>query len=285
MAELSQDYRKLVRTPWLWLGALALLFVIGELGFNIVEAAIGRYLVWHNPGREKIGRSWQEDQNRLLANTNLERLTQVRREQLSLIAGISKFEELVNFTASNARTELPPEQFGLIYRELPALFRPLLVPTGSMVSFNRERSVAQVTVNRYPDRLDLFLLDANREVLYQTSLPSDQLEMIVNHGKERQMDVRQVARFVSRVLSAADFFDVLDRKFYDERAEMIKELPVLTDPSTHLARVGFANRSTAGFVETAFALDDGRALIYYLPEEWTTDFIARVGAHASQNPL
>ncbi|MDZ7266388.1 MAG: hypothetical protein ONB48_04065 [candidate division KSB1 bacterium] len=285
MAEFLREYRRLVRTPRLWLAAIALLLVIGELSCNIVEAAIGRYLVWHNPGREKIGRSWQEEQNRLLANTNLERLTQVRREQLSLIAGLSKFEELVNFTAANARTELPPEQFGLIYRELPALFRPLLVPTGSMVSFNRERNVTQVTVNRYPDRLDLFLLDANHEVLFQSSLPADHIEMIVNHGKERQMDLRQVARFAGRVLRAADFFEVLDRKFYDERAEMIRELPVLTDPSTHIARVGFANRSTAGFVETAFALDDGRALIYYLPEEWTTDFIARAGEHANQNPF
>jgi hypothetical protein len=220
-----------------------------------------------------------------VANTNLEKITQVRREQLCLIAGISKFEELVNYTASSERTELPPEQFGLIYRELPAIFRPLLVPTGNMVSFNRERNVTTVTVNRYPDRLDLFLLDANNEVLYQTSLPNDQIEMIANHGKERQMDVRTVARFSGRVLNSADFFEVLDRKFYDERAEMIKELPVLTDPSTHIARAGFSNRVTAGFVETAFALDDGRAIIYYLPEEWTADFISKAGEHASQNPL
>lgn len=285
MSEITLEYRKHVRTTWLWVGSFALLILVGEAGFNLVERALGRYLVWHNTGREKIGRSWQEDQNRLVANTNLEKITQVRREQLSLIAGISKFEELVNFTAASARTELPPEQFGFIYRELPAIFRPLLVPTGNMVSFNRERNVTNVTINRHADRLDLFLLDANNTVLYQTSLPNDQIEMIANHGKERQIDVRTVARFSGRILNAREFFDVLDRKFYDERAEMIKELPVLTDPSTYLVRVGFSNRVTAGFVETAFALDDGRAIIYYLPEEWTTDFIMKAGEHASPNPL
>lgn len=285
MSEITLEYRKHVRTTWLWVGSFALLILVGEAGFNLVERALGRYLVWHNTGREKIGRSWQEDQNRLVANTNLEKITQVRREQLSLIAGISKFEELVNFTAASARTELPPEQFGFIYRELPAIFRPLLVPTGNMVSFNRERNVTNITINRHADRLDLFLLDANNTVLYQTSLPNDQIEMIVNHGKERQIDVRTVARFSGRILNAREFFDVLDRKFYDERAEMIKELPVLTDPSTYLVRVGFSNRVTAGFVETAFALDDGRAIIYYLPEEWTTDFIMKADEHASPNPL
>ena len=122
MTEITLEYRKHVRTTWLWVGSFALLILVGEAGFNLVERALGRYLVWHNTGREKIGRSWQEDQNRLVANTNLEKITQVRREQLSLIAGISKFEDLVYFTAASARTELPPEHSTPI---IPSCIKPL----------------------------------------------------------------------------------------------------------------------------------------------------------------
>jgi hypothetical protein len=45
--------------------------------------------------------------------------------------------------------------------------------------------------------------------------------------------------------------------------------------------VAFSREITTGFVETAFALDDARARIYYLPEEWTIPFVARARAYES----
>jgi len=248
-----------------------------------VEQAAGRYLVWQNPVRQKIGRSWQEDRGRLVASTRLEKLTRDVRQRMSAVESISSFDELVSYTESNSTILLPPAQFSLIYNELPEIFQPLLVPTSVLVVLRKDEKIANVLVNRYSDRLEINLLNAHDQIVHRVSLSNEQIEMIVNYGKERQMDVRTVDRFAERVISASEFLDILDRQFYDDRVNLIRALPVLTDLGTEWVRVAFANKINAGFVETAFALDDYTAIIYYLPEEWVIDFILRPREYEESN--
>ena len=81
------------------------------------------------------------------------------------------------------------------------------------------------------------------------------------------------------MLNAEEFYGLLDRMFYDDREQLIRSLPALTDLDKRIVRVAFGERITAGFVELAMALDDTRAVIYYLPEEWTIEFISRPRRH------
>ena len=275
MPDIRSEYRHFKRWQTRFIMAAMVSFLVAEGMFDIVERALGRYLVWQNTGRERIGRTWQEGENRLTANTQLEQITRTVRERLSAVEGISDFEELVEFVNSQSRVVLTPEQFNDLYQELSPIFRALVIPPEELMTLHHHQGLANIVVERQNEKLQFLLLNAGNQVIRRCELTKELTGMLVNHGKELALDVRTAERFSGHVLTAAEFFEVLDRQFVDDRDRWLEAVPVLTDVSATVERVAFANSITAGFVETAFALDNFRARVYYLPEEWTIDFIAR----------
>lgn len=275
MSSIRSEYRRFLRKPYLWIGAIVLLLLVAEMVFDIVERTLGQYMVWHNPGREKVGRSWKEGENRLIASTQLEQITRDVRERNTAMASITTMHDLLDFLNANGRAVLSPEQFGIIYQNLPEFFRPLLVPPDDLIAIHRQLTLTNVLAERSSERLELALLDHNNQAALRAELSNEQLEILANHGQELALDVRTAERFQEHQLNYSEFLEILDRKFVDDRTKILRELPVLTDLGVSIVRVAFARHSTAGFVETAFVLDDFHARIYYLPEEWTSDFTNR----------
>ncbi len=275
MSSLRSEYRRFVHKPYLWIGAVLLLLLVAEMSFDIIEHALGRYMVWHNPGREKIGRSWKEGENRLLASTQLEQITRDVRQRNTAMASITTFSDLLDFLNANGRAVLAPEQFGVLYQNLPEFFRPLVIPSEDLIAIHRQQPLSNVLVERSSDRMELALLDQNNQAAYRRTLSNEQLTVLANHGKEVALEAGSAERFQAAQFEYQDFLEALDRKFVDDRAKIMRELPVLTDLGVNVQRVAFSSRSVAGFVETAFVLDDFHARIYYLPEEWISDFTNR----------
>ena len=282
MSETLREYRRFTRKPLLVAGAVLAFLSAAEVGFNIVERAIGHYLVWQNSGRPKIGRTWQEGENRLVAHTKVEEITRTMRERVRALSSITTFDELMAFLNVNPGITLSPEQFGVVYQSLPEFFRPLIVPAEDLIKSAREQGLSEVLIERRQDKLEVVLVTTAKLAAYRSELSPEQVAMLANHGREVVLDVRSAPRFRDRLLTGPEFFEILDRLFVDDRTRMIRELPVLTDLGAPIVRVAFAREITAGFVETALALDDARARIYYLPEEWTIPFAAR--SHAYESP-
>ena len=283
MNDIRVEYRRFARRPLWWIGSLLALFFIAELGFDVTERAIGQYLYWHNPGRQRIGRSWQEDQNRLLANSRLETLTRDSRARESALEGVTDFAALVDYAQSSPRLVLPPAQFSKIYNAVPEIFRPWLISPNDLLMYHQQQSINHVLVDRHSDRLEVFFLDSGNQILHQATLFNEQITMMLSHGQESPINVRTAERFIEHVYEAQDFYRRLDHLFYDDRERIIRALPALTDLDKHLVAVAFGNRLTSGFVETALALDDTRAVIYYLPEEWIIDFVSSSRRHEGWN--
>lgn len=275
MSSLRSEYRRFAGKPYLWVGAIVLLLLIAEMSFDIIEHALGRYMVWHNPGREKIGRSWKEGENRLLASTQLEQITRETRERNSAMASITTFGELVDFLNVNGRAMLGPEQFAVLYQNLPEFFRDLVIPTADLIAIHSQQPLSNIMAALSNQRMELALLDQNNQTVFHSALSEELLTVLANHGKELALDARTTERFQDAQMEYQDFLDVLDRKFVTDREKIMRELPVLTDLGVNVRRVAFANRSVSGFVEMAFILDDFHARIYYLPEVWISDFTQR----------
>lgn len=275
MSSLRSEYLRFIRKPYLWIGAAVLLVLAAEMAFDLVEHALGRYMVWHNPRREKVGRSWKEGENRLLASTQLEQITRDVRERNTAMASITTFGDLLDFLNTNGRAVLAPEQFGVIYQNLPEFFRPLIIPPEDLIALHRQQRLSNVLAEQTNGRLEVALLDDNNQAAFRSELSPEQLTMLANHGKELALETHTAERFQTYQISYDEFLEALDRLFVDDRTKIVRELPVLTDLGVSIARVAFADQSVAGFVETAFVLDDFHARVYYLPEEWISVFKTR----------
>jgi hypothetical protein len=274
MSESLAAYRKTVRRQYFGLGALAALLLGGEIFFDVFEHAVGQYLVWQNSGRQKIGRSWEQEQQRLTAGVSLESVYRERRRQILELESISNFEELVQFVETNQQTVLPTSQFLQIYHLLPYFLQPILFNPDSLVADARTQRVENCVADGNRSRFNLVLLDANNQTIRRSSLNADQMSLLINHGKERNLSVRNETRFADYLYEAIQFWDLFDRLHPLRRRQFIQEVPLLTESAGQIIAVGISNQHTNEFVEVAFAVAENRAYIYYLPEDFVMDLLS-----------
>lgn len=273
MSEIRGGYKKLVRRQYRgWLIAAVVLF-LAELSYGVFERGIGRYLVWQNASRQKIGRSWEAAQSRLLANTRLEAAQQAIRQRTGKLESLTDFEQLLNFVRANQQTLLPLSQFAVIYRALPEIFQPLLVPPDLLLASVRDRRAASALCTFTESTIAIFLLDAQDRAVYQARLANEQLQMITRHGREQQLDVISTERFAERVFPVEVFYRGLERLSPEEQGWLLRQLPILTEPDSRFMRFAVSDHMIDGFVEVAFAIDAYRSRIYYLPEKWVVEFL------------
>lgn len=273
MSELLQDYKKLVRAQNRWWIIAAVLLVAGELFFGIAERAIGRYLVWQNAGREKVGRSWEAAESRAQADTRLEQAQQEIRQRSGNLASLEDFDQLLQFVQTNQRALLPLSQFSVIYRTVPEVFQPLLIPPQTLLkNVSAGRAVNVLSIFQQPS-LEIFLLDAEDRSAHQSRISGEQLSMMSKHGREQQLDLSRTERFAQRISTAEEFYRAIDDLSSDERAWLARQLPILTEPESRFTSMAVSNETTDGFVEIAFAMPAYRCRVYYLPEEWVSEYL------------
>ncbi len=274
MSEFRTAYQKIVRQQYLWIGVIFALVLIGEMAFDVVERAIGTYLVWQNASHEKIGRSWEQEPKQIVADSLLANLTRKRRSQALEIESISNLEELVQYVETNQQAILPPAQFLQIYRQLPYFLQPLLAVPESLVTDARTQRLANVLAEGNRSLFNLLVLDADNRTLRRASLSADKIDLLVNYGKEQNLSVRRQARFANYLLNPNEFWDLFERLHPLRRRQFIEEVPLLAESAGQITAVGISSQNANEFVEVAFAISDSRACVYYLPEDYVMDLLS-----------
>jgi hypothetical protein len=274
MSEFLAAYRRAVRKQHIGIIAVLAAIVAGEMAFDFAERAIGKYLVWQNPRREKIGRSWEEEQQRLAAGVRLESVTRERRRQVLELESISNFEELVQYVETNQQAVLPLSQFLQVYHQLPYFLQPLLFNPDSLVADARTQSVANVIADGNRSRLSLVMLDSGNRTVRRAYLGAERMNLFINSGKERNLSVRRETRFADYLFTAAEFWALFENLHPLRRRQFIYEVPLLTEAAGQITMLGISNQPDGEFVEIAFAVTENRAYVYYLPENYIMDLLS-----------
>lgn len=259
-----------------WYGAIAalLLIVVFEWQTYFVERAIGRYLVWQNEGREKIGRRWKIEEQQLLAGTRLEKLSRELRAREKQLNKIATFKQLLRSVLNKEQQSLPPAGFTRIYQTLPGFFQPLIIPADSLLSYRVANRLENVLCRSSFSGVEILFLDRQGRVEHASRLSRRQLDMLLGHGEEVIVDVERDARFVDRVFWLRHFRQVLTALDEDRQHDFLRAMPAMLELAGPATRVAISNKIVDEFVEVAIAPDNTRARIYYIPEDWIIDFIS-----------
>lgn len=274
MSEVRTIYNRIIRKQYVWVGIILATVLAGEMAFDVVERAIGKYLVWQNASREKIGRSWEQEPKRIAADSLLADLTRKRRNQTLEIESIFNLEELIQYVETNRQALLPPSQFLQIYRQLPYFLQPLIAPPDSLVADARTQRLANVLAEGNRSLFHLIMLDAGNRTIRRSSLNADKLSLLFNYGKEQSLAVRRQARFANYIFAADEFWDLFERLHPLRRRQLIETVPLLTEFAGQIIAVGISSQTGSEFVEVAFAISESRAYVYYLPEDYVMDLLS-----------
>ncbi len=267
-------YRHWNRIYWL-IGALALISLLAlEWRASVIERAIGQYLAWQNPGREKIGRRWQVEKQQLLAGTRLERISKELRSKEKQLQAIADFSALIRLVLKQNQQIIPASHFARLYDTLPFYMQPLIIPPDTLLMFRMENALESVLLNRGTSELEIIFLGQQSRVLRRISLNDAQIEILLNHGKQVVMDVQNDPEFESRVYNFQQFFEMLTALPAEVRQNFLRAMPALMEFAGPTTRIGISNKISDELVQVAVAPDAFRAYVYFIPEDWIIDLVA-----------
>jgi hypothetical protein len=161
-----------------------------------------------------------------------------------------------------------------IYHQLPYFLQPLLFNPDSLVADARLQRVANVVVDGNRSRFNVVMLGSGNQTVRRASLSAEQMNLLINYGKERNLNVRSESRFANYFLSAGEFWDLFESLHPLRRRQFIQEVPLLTESAGEITGVGISNQYNNEFVEVAFAVSATRACVYYLPEDYVMDLLS-----------
>jgi hypothetical protein len=268
-------YRKWNRRVGLWVLLAVLVLGVLEWRFFIVERAIGHYLVWNNLGREELGPQWEKANSRIVAGSRLENIAFERRQSERKLEGVRTFGQALELLTENRRLELAPEHFERVYNSLPFYLKPLILAPDSLIYLGANGLLANTLWMQNVTFLEIYFLGHGNEVLSKATLDKEQIDMILRHGRQENVNIDAEPRFsVIRAFSLPGFLQKIDRLDYATRQNFLQAMPAIFEFARPATRIAISNKLADNLVEVAVATDNFRAFIYYLPEEWINDLVS-----------
>lgn len=253
------------------LGIIAL--VAAELMTHFIEIGIGHYLVWQNAGRERIGRSWSEAKNITAAGTSLESYSQKIRQQEQQLQEINSLQQLLQLIDKETRTTIPANHFLRIYNSLPSALNSLFIPADVLIAYRSKGELESVYVERNKSGLRTVFLSPDNQILLETRLDKQALDMLLVHGTSQVIDISNDARFRARKFTLQRFQQLLDEISFETKTSFINTMPALVEVANPNTRIAISNEIVDNFHEVAIANDNLRAVVYYIPADWINELI------------
>ncbi|MDQ7062612.1 MAG: hypothetical protein Q9P90_00030 [candidate division KSB1 bacterium] len=268
-----------------WMLALALLIALTGLEARtyFVEKALGQYLAWQNPGREKVGRQWQVEQKRLLAGTRLEKISKELRSREKQLASIPNFLELIRRVLQENQLVIPAQHFIRLYHTLPFFLKEHVIAPDSLIALRLQDRLDNVILNREADGVEMVLIDAQSRIENILYLSNELLDVFFKHGQSEVVDVTSDPRFAGRVFRFELFWQNLSQLPKGMQNNFLQAMPDLLTLAGPTAKVAISNKISENLVEVAVAPDNFRAVIYYLPEDWIINFVSTLEYPWMQN--
>ena len=257
-------------------GAVAVIIFLLIFGLEwktyFIEKAIGHYLVWQNPVREKTGRRWQVEKKQILAGTRLEKISQEMRHRERQLESIEDFQALLSLVLQEKQRILPVIHFARLYETLPEFLQRFVIEPDSLIAYRLSGNLENVLFNRSDHRLGIYFLGRQDRILAERDLTEDMLAVLQSHGREAVLDVQTEARFAGRVFLYTDFYRRFTEMPYSTQREFLRAMPALVQYASGATLVAISNKIQNDLIEVAVAPDNFRAILYYIPEEWIIDF-------------
>ncbi len=247
--------------------------ICAELYFHFVEIGIGRYLVWQNEGRERIGRSWVEAKNINEAGSSLENYSQKVRKQEQRLSEINSLPQLLQLLKTEGRMTLPAKHFLRIYTSLPQALNSLLIPADELIAYRSNGELENVYVELGEDGLHTVFLSPENEILLKNTLAPDAIDMLEKHGSNRILDIKNDTRFRARIFTLHRFQQLLDEISFETKNSFISAMPALLEVANENTIIAISNEIVDNFHEVAIANDNLRAVVYYIPADWINELI------------
>ena len=229
---------------------LLALFIAVEFVFDIVELAVGGYMLLINPIRPRIGRLWEESRKDDLGANHVDLLVDGKTPVDSPSSRFYSMEELSASLSSGNLVSISRADFLTFYRMLPPSQAKNLFDPAQIYELSRSPHWQGVRFSMDAQQLAVYCLDGHGQLLvdHYVELIDDVTDTRAPSGLSQELS------FAGRVISAEIFLNAYDRLSNVYRLQIINDPYKLVQWGENLKRVGLSQFVSNNAVELAFEI-------------------------------
>ena len=179
-----------------------------EFRYNYVENAIGRYLAWHNSGRQASGQIWESVSVSEDVQKKLDDLVRTRRQETAVETPVASLDELIQEVFFREKLVITRDQFIEMYLRFPLYHSAMIIDPVEMLEMISALTNWQRTLVVFEQGdLYFYLVDGLNNVLEQRSLSSEYINYFLAEKDSRSFGLDAFNSFRGANYPADIFYD------------------------------------------------------------------------------
>lgn len=179
-----------------------------EFRYNYVENAIGRYLAWHNSGRQASGQIWESVSVSEDVQKKLDDLVRTRRQETAVETPVASLDELIQEVFFREKLVITRDQFIEMYLRFPLYHSAMIIDPVEMLEMISALTNWQRTLVVFEQGdLYFYLVDGLSNVLEQRSLSSEYINYFLAEKDSRSFGLDAFNSFRGANYPADIFYD------------------------------------------------------------------------------
>ncbi len=229
---------------------LAVGIMLLEYNAQIFERGIGLYLKWHNHERPQLGRMWDRDRQKIVAQRKIQSLlasANVKERTSESIDSFSKLFENLNSASSQV---ISRDKFLKLFFDYPGQWNRKMVSPLDMIEIDSNNKWDRVLIARFGIWLTLSFIDKDNIPLKEFHVSMDTLNEIQSTRTIQKGKLEEAGFRTERIFDFHQFVHVLRTMDSASQSALFPDPQWFLSRGYHVTRIGFADSNGGGGSET-----------------------------------
>jgi len=225
---------------------LALGVILLEYNVQIFERGIGLYLKWHNHERPQLGRMWDRDRQKIVAQRKIQSLLASVSVKERTSESIDSFSKLFENLSSASSQVISRDKFLQLFFDYPGQWNRKLVSPLDMIELDSNNKWDRVLIARFGIWITLSFIDKDNIPLKEFHVSMDTLDEIQSTRTIQKGKLEEAGFRVERIFDFHQFVRVLKTMDPASQSALFPDPQWFLSRDYHVTRIGFADSNGMG---------------------------------------
>lgn len=270
-----------------FLSVLILLLVLEFFG-HIFERGVGHYLKWENQSRPQLGRVWERDREKIVAQKKIKSLLSGLNLQEQSTESLQTFNELFDNLTPSFPQLISRQKFLELYYDFPGPWARQIISPYDLLEIDSHNNWKRVLLSRFGQWITISFVDGQNFPIQEKFVAVDNLEDIESFRNVEKGRLDDLGFDPERIYPIAEFLQIL------KTLDPLTQSALFPDPQWFLGknlqvnRVGVKAESTSGSARILLGIEyqsdfDTHTLLVSVPQAVANNMLSQIERPSSEN--
>lgn len=270
-----------------FLSVLVLLFTLEFFG-HIFERGVGHYLKWENQSRPQLGRVWERDREKIVAQKKIKSLLSGLNLQEQSTESLQTFNQLFDNLTPSFPQLISRQKFLELYYDFPGPWARQIISPYDLLEIDSHNNWKRVLLSRFGQWITISFVDSQNFPIQEKFVAIDNLEDIESFRNIEKGRLDDLGFDPERIYPTSEFLQVL------KTLDPLTQSALFPDPQWFLGknlqvnRVGVKTESISGAARVLLGIEyqsdfDTHTLLVSVPPAVANNMLSQIERPSSEN--